>query len=288
MNTRAIETAFSRIGARLEFCAIPAELRRVRRLPPGLRLSRELRNQLQRARLAFSLEATDVDTGTFQLSYPAEAALQCAVRDVQPAAAALILQVSMEPCARSFLCANDCGRWAVRELDSGQAVQQASQALLPRAVRDALVTLPRRTRADAYRRQGPLFFLPQPDAFVDPRFVLCDEPLHAGERVAHVVEDLTEVGGAAMHVCHDPALRLSTASYKRLLRRRPELALRTWLCERVSSMLMVRGRIVHPDYPTIKLRCWHAVCTTDDTSYTCYFRRGRALGRNTAGLLVAH
>lgn len=167
--------------------------------------------------------------------------------------------------ANKFLCGFDERHWFVAAVPDGSAstVVTAMEALKPFVVRNAEAR--RRIRARhrlrrrnaAFIRQGEWFFLPAPDARIDPKLVLRNEPLRRGGGKAHMVEELVRSGGETVYVSRYAPNGITTAAYAQL---HPRLHQQfRWQVMRRNAMVLVRGRVRHPDHATLRLHCWHEV-----------------------------
>jgi hypothetical protein len=167
-----------------------------------------------------------------------------------------------------FLCGHDERHWfvaAVPEVDSAKDIGQAKEALKPASVRTAQAVRHlgagerNRRRNAAFVRQGEWFFLPAPDAVVDERMVLRNEPLQRGGGKPHIAQELHRSGGEEVYVARGHPQPVTEARYRALLNRHPSLRKLAWTKMRRNTQVLVRGRISHPDHKTVVLRGWHRV-----------------------------
>lgn len=172
-----------------------------------------------------------------------------------------------------FLCGHDEREWFVAAVPGGaSSVVQAKEALKPAAIRARQTQLKVRTRLRnrrknaAFRRQGEWFFVPasgwNSDA-IDAKLVLYNEPLRRGAGKPHLVEQLFRVAGELVYVCPQHPNGVSEATYRNLLRRKPNAARWGWQVLRRNPRVYAKGRIRHPDHATITLPDWHRVVQTD-------------------------
>ena len=166
-----------------------------------------------------------------------------------------------------FLCGHDERDWfvaAVPEKAPVSSVATAKQALKPEAVvaaeeRVGVKPAKRQKRKNAARkRQGEWFFIPAPNAKIDEKLILKNEPLQRGRGKPPLAEELIRTGGELVYVGIGTGQNgMSEASYKALSsddRKRRVLRAMTR-----NPKVYVRGSIRHSDHKTIHLDCWHLV-----------------------------
>ena len=171
-----------------------------------------------------------------------------------------------------FLCGHDERAWfaaAVPEAQEPDTVQAAKDALKPEEVWDAIRAhdLPRdqwnlRWTA-AFVRQGEWFFLPRPSMQVDPKEVLCNEPIQRGGGRAHWCENLYRTGGVEVFVSAAFPNGLTAQQYWML--DRAQRGNQRWESRVRDAEVYVRGLIRHPDHATLKLPDWHRVVMNTET-----------------------
>ncbi len=192
------------------------------------------------------------------------------VTDVRPRERHLLLQVDHRDSTegrQKFLCGHDERHWfvaAVPEAARASNVRTAMQALKPNAVNDAEARVGlkardgRRRKNRAFVRQGEWFFIPRPDANIDPRLILRNEPLSRGAgSKPHWVDELVRHGGETVYVSRQHPTGLTGDKYRDWMRRNPDQARRErFQVMRRNPKLLVRGKVRHPDHKTIRLNGW--------------------------------
>jgi hypothetical protein len=183
--------------------------------------------------------------------------------DVQPADRHLLLLVREDQTKHKFLCGHDERAWFVAAVpgQSASTVRTAKLALKPRDVHFEEVRrgVPDRKRFKrrnaASVRQGEWFFVPAPDAIIDPKWVLRDEPLVRGGGKPHRAELCHRQGGETVYVSPRRARPLTDRQFEKLSPR--ERAGFTVM--RRNPAVFVRGHVRHADHKTIYLPGWHRV-----------------------------
>jgi hypothetical protein len=199
------------------------------------------------------------------------------VLDVQPKDRHLLLLV-LEPEARpgggtrynkaKFLCGHDERHWfvaAIPEAAPVGTVDQAKEALKPTGVRQAanqagLDVSERNTRRnEVFVRQGEWFFIPAPEAKVDEKLVIRNEPLSRGRgSKPHTAEFCFRSKGITVYVSPEYPQGTSYEVYQRVIKEEPSKAKR--FQQRVrDAEVYVKGTIRHADHKTIFLDIWHRV-----------------------------
>jgi hypothetical protein len=200
------------------------------------------------------------------------------VLDVQPRDRHLLLMVR-QPNGRpglpdfkeKLLCGHDERHWFVAGVpQQASTVVTAKEALKPNAVRDrergkkGKRKKRLRRKTDEFIRQGEWFFIPAPDVRVDEKLILRKEPIQRGGGKPHVCEERYRDGGTTVYVCRQHPNGLTTAQYRRLLKKHPDAAEWNWHVMRRNPVAYVRGRITHPDHATIRLDGWHRVAMSTE------------------------
>jgi hypothetical protein len=72
-------------------------------------------------------------------------------------------------------------------------------------------------------------------------------------------EQLYRDGGTTVYVCHRYPNGLTVDQYRKLLKKSPEAAKWNWRTMRRDPVVLVRGKVWHPDHATIRLDGWHRV-----------------------------
>jgi len=213
----------------------------------------------------------------FELRVPTHLsnALEVTIVQSEPQQRHLLLfvrQAGDKPQLDRFLCGHDEREWFIAAVPGGaSSVHQAMDALQPATVRQALashkVSTNKRYRRKnrAFRRQGEWFFIPEPMLVVDPKLVLCNEPLRRGAGKPHMVEQLFRTGGETVYVSSRHPNGLLPTEYKRLLKNQPEAAHWGWRMMRRNMGVYARGAVSHADHATITLPFWHRVLMNTET-----------------------
>jgi hypothetical protein len=247
-----------------------ALLRQFHRIGAKLRLEQPLRPS----------DAYDVDIVAgrrqgdeiFRLRGDAEAEVEFLVVDVDPADRHLLLLVKQQRRdggvdKHRYLCGHDERAWFVAAVPGTgiTSVVQAKAALKPAEARQAQRRAKvRRKNLDrrhnrGFVRQGEWFFIPAPEAAIDERLVLRNEPLRRGSGKPHMVEFVHRDGGEVVYVCSRYPRGVSEARYRSLLRLHPALRGTGWQVLRRNPQVHCKGRVRHPDHATLRLRDWHRV-----------------------------
>jgi hypothetical protein len=170
-----------------------------------------------------------------------------------------------------FLCGHDEKHWFVAPVSSTAAtVASAKAALRPRVVDEELerkqVKSNKRNKRknEAYVRQGEWFFIPRPNAFVDEKFVLKNEPIRRGSGKPHLCQFLTRNGGEGVYVCYKHPNGLNQKEYDAALQNDPSLKKMHWTRMVRNARVMVKGTVTHSDHKTISLPCWHEVLVNNE------------------------
>lgn len=197
------------------------------------------------------------------------------VLDLQPRDRHLLLMVRRPPLQPGrkaandkFLCGHDERHWFVAGIPEGASastVASAKQSLQPDVVRQLERATPsRRVRRGGrktanFLRQGEWFFIPAPEAAVNEKLALRNEPLSRGRGKPHRCELLYRWGGVTVYVCSRYPSGIEESERRELLLRNPEAAQWRWRVMRRNPVVYVRGRVTHPDHATIRLDGWHRV-----------------------------
>jgi len=166
-----------------------------------------------------------------------------------------------------LLCGHDERHWFVAGVpEYASTVVTAKEALKPDAVRareqgtKGKWRKRLRRKTDVFIRQGEWFFIPAPDVQVNKSLILTHEPIQRGRgSKPHRCEELYRDGGTSVFVCRKHPNGLTVDEHRKLLKARPEAAKRGWRAMRRDPMVLVRGKIAHPDHATIRLDVWHRV-----------------------------
>ncbi|MGH7134077.1 MAG: hypothetical protein ACREJO_19305 [Phycisphaerales bacterium] len=168
-----------------------------------------------------------------------------------------------------FLCGHDERHWFVAAVPDVQGigdVRRAMEALKPEAVRRGQARegvrwderLRRKTAA--YVRQGEWFFLPRPEFDAGSLYVHRDEPLSRGlGSKPHRVDECVRTGGQTVYVSPMAPRGLEVDAYRKLLASSERARKHKWEVRRRDAMVLVRGRVRHPDHATVRLGFWHEV-----------------------------
>lgn len=192
--------------------------------------------------------------------------------DVQPKDRHLLLMIKY-PSARQgvdqkekFLCGHDERHWFVAPVAPNvTSVRQAKESLRPAVVQRELerkkVKAKKRNKRknEAYVRQGEWFFVPRPNAVVDPKFIFKNEPIRRGNGKPHVCQFLSSKGGDGVYVCYKFPNGLTQVEYDDALKNDSSLKKMHWRRMVRDARVVVKGTVTHPDHKTICLSCWHEV-----------------------------
>jgi hypothetical protein len=250
MDTRYVERAFFRMGARVKF----GEIMRTRWNAQG---QRDLALDVQRDHKGefFLVRRAPLD--------PPE----LVVLDVEAHDRHLVLMSRKRGEKHRFLLGHDERHWFVAGIPESAPVtrvRDAMQALKPREVLRREVYLPTdelQLRHNSARvRQGEWFFVPARRVAVREFLILRNEPLvRSRGGKPHVCEELYRSGGATMYV-HGRKV-LTEAEYTALA---PKQRHAQWRVMRRNPKVYVRGRVRHADHATIVLDGWHEVFTNTE------------------------
>jgi len=201
--------------------------------------------------------------------------------DVQPEDRHLVLMVKYASGRQGvdnkdkFLCGHDERHWFVAPVGPAvPSVAKAKESLRPSIVQQELerkgVKSKKRNkrRNEAYVRQGEWFFIPRPDAKVDPKLILKNEPLRRGAGKPHICEMLYREGGTSVMVSALRPNGVTDSEYTQLVHQDPNVAKRyRWTRMVRDPRVLVKGYVRHPDHSTITLGGWHqVVVNTERTS----------------------
>jgi hypothetical protein len=250
MDTKLLNSKFSRIGARLKGADRPTR-----------------RNRMAGV---ISLDVqTDRNGEFFEITAQPGTDAEIAVLDVQPDDHHLLLLVREGKDKHKFLCGHDERHWFVAGIPETApvgTVRQAKEALKPADVLSAQnrvgLRAKRRNRRKnaAFVRQGEWFFLPAGEMPVDEKLVLRHEPLTRGNRAKpHWAEFCYRTGGETVYVCSRYPSGVTGAQYKGILAGSPKAKGWRWQTMRRNPSVYVRGTIRHADHQTIVLHGWHRV-----------------------------
>ncbi len=242
-----LERHFARMGARIQ-------VRELGRPRPGAGPSAD----------SFQIDIQKDGRGElFALQVGADAP-EVQALDVQPADRHLLLLVREGDVKHKFLCGHDERAWFVAAVPgiSASTVRTAKLALKPREVRAAeerrgVSTRERfQCRNAASVRQGEWFFVPDPGAFIDAKWVRHNEPLVRGAgSKPHVAELCHRQGGETVYVSPRRPRPLTERQYAKLsAKERAGYAMM-----RRTPAVFVRGHVRHADHKTIYLPVWHRV-----------------------------
>lgn len=254
MNAQIIERQFARIGARARIGFGAAG----------------------RARDGVSIDISHDRRGEFfNISVDERREAELIVTDAVPRQRHLVLMSADAQGKHKFLCGHDERHWfvaAVPEDRSASTVATAMEALKPHIVqreqsrRGVKPRLRNRRRNPAFIRQGEWFFmLLQPWVRVNESVVLYNEPLRRGAGKPHMVEELVRQGGEPVYVSTQHPNGITPREYERLISRQPQLRSLHWVVQRRNPMVIVRGRVRHPDHKTIVLDEWRLVVQNTET-----------------------
>ena len=195
------------------------------------------------------------------------------VLDVQPRDRHLLLMVrhpserlGLPDVKEKLLCGHDERHWFVAGVPQrASTVVTAKEALKPEAVlvrergKKGKRQKRLRRKTDVFIRQGEWFFIPAPDVQVNEKLILSHEPISRGGGKPHMCEQLYRDGGTTVYVCGQHPNGLTTDAYRKLLKQNPDAARWGWRTMTRNPVVVVRGRITHPDHATIRLDGWHRV-----------------------------
>lgn len=201
------------------------------------------------------------------------------VLDVQPRDRHLLLMVRRanqrphQPDIKDkLLCGHDERHWFVAGVpEQASTVVTAKEALKPELVRDreqgtkGKRSKRLRRKTDVFIRQGEWFFIPAPDVQVDQNLILSNEPIRRGGGKPHMCEQLYRDGGTTVYVCDQHPNGLTSAQYRKLLKRNPDAAKWNWQIMSRNPVAFVRGKVTHPDHATVRLDGWHQVVGNTET-----------------------
>lgn len=189
--------------------------------------------------------------------------------DVKPGMRHLLLLADRPDAPKDrFLCGHDERHWFVAAVPGERGisgVRAAMEALKPESVREAQARLGLRESAQlrrknrAFIRQGEWFFVPAPNAVIDPDVVLSNEPITRGRGKPHMVEHLARVGGELVYVSRRMPNGITPDEYRALITRDPKARRLAWRTMVRNAVVYANGRVRHPDHATIHLNGWHRV-----------------------------
>jgi hypothetical protein len=178
------------------------------------------------------------------------------VLDVQPDDRHLLLMTRTGPkrTKARFLAGHDERHWFVASIPEKtpvSTVKDAKKALKPDKVKEKPV--------DKTRRQGEWFFIPRPDAIIDEKLILHNEPLTRGRgSKPHRCQELYRMGGTGVYVSRKYPNGLAENEYDKLdsdVRKNAG----PWRHMVRNPQVFVRGHIKHSDHKTLNLSGWHEV-----------------------------
>lgn len=250
----ALERAFTRMGARVEFGQLTGGNRFSGRI-----VSEDLALDVRRDRLG----------EYFLISRAPAETTELVVLDVQAADRHLLLLSRDGSEKHRFLLGHDERHWFVAgipETTPVSRVRDAKQALKPDLVQSSECGLRakyRDRRINAARvRQGEWFFIPAPGLRVEKLVILRNEPIARGGGKPHVCEELYRFGGDTVYVSRGAPNGLTDAHYRALSD--GERSRWNWRVMRRNSKVYVRGRVRHPDHQTVVLDGWHEVLSNTE------------------------
>ena len=256
MDTTQIKTKFKRLGAR-------AKIRPFLRSPPRSATGRMV------------IDIGHDQHGEF-FDIRADQDADVEVLDVQPRDRHLLLMVRRpnqrphQPDIKDkLLCGHDERHWFVAGVPQrASTVVTAKEALKPDAVRSreqGKRGKRLRRRTDVFIRQGEWFFIPAPDVQVNEKLILSNEPIRRGGSKPHICEQLYRDGGTTVYVCDQHPNGLTTGQYRKLLNQNPSAAKWGWRTMKRNPVVVVRGKVTHPDHATIRLNGWHRVAMNTES-----------------------
>ena len=262
MDTEILQRHFARMGAKIDVSVITPS------------------NHRQRSFLGIRDYVLDVDETrdnerfTLTINKAAQNSLQFQTVDIRPAQRHLLLMVKQEGADKNkFLCGHDERHWFVAPVAGGSTnVREAMEALKPAQVvhSQRLHNVKRKNwhkrRNAGFIRQGEWFFIPRPE-FRLPRHpvILRYEPLRRAGGKAHIVEEVFRIGGERVYVSNRYPNGVTERQYRRLVRRKPNLAQLRWVIMRRNPQVFGRGKVRHPDHKTVVLPFWHEVAMSGET-----------------------
>ena len=197
--------------------------------------------------------------------------IEVSVLDVQPKDRHLLLMARFQNGDKAkWLTGHDERDWFVAAIPENRpvsSVQTAKQALKPKAVVDAESKVGvkpgkrQKRRNNARIRQGEWFFISAPDAPVNEKLILKNEPLRRGAGKPHMAEYLVRTGGTTVYAGPGHPNGVSEATYK-MLEPTKRALLRPM---RRDARVYVKGTIRHSDHKTIHLDGWHLVEMNTET-----------------------
>ncbi|MBK8167743.1 MAG: hypothetical protein IPK64_17490 [bacterium] len=263
IDARTIARAFDEVGSRVVF--IQPRVFRWQTAPPPVRL--------------------DIDSDRKGEYYVIRADLSqdndLVVLDRRPNRRHLVLMLTDRgltgpaiPPAR-FLCGHDERHWFVASLPEEArvtTVTQAMEALKPELVRQAQERVGlrpderNRRRNAGFVRQGEWFFVPDP-GFDNARLpVHRREPLRRGRGKPHVVDELVRTGGEIVYFNSRFRDGLTERRLRELRARDPRAGQGPWQVGTRNPVVLVRGRVRHPDHRTVVLAGWHRVLPNTESA----------------------
>jgi hypothetical protein len=180
---------------------------------------------------------------------------------------------------RRFLCGHDERHWfvaAVPESERVSTVKQAVEALKPEPVKNEQERIGIKTKdlnkrkTAGYVRQGEWFFIPRPDVTVQEYLIHENEPLRRGRGKPHTAQFLYRSGGETVYVCRQYPNGLTENEYGELIRNTPGAKKFAWRTMTRNAMVLVKGRISHPDHATIVLDIWHQVVPNTESKAAAF------------------
>ena len=165
---------------------------------------------------------------------------------------------------RTALVRRRCTHQASTVVTAKEALKPAAVQNLERGKRGKRAKRLRR-KTDVFIRQGEWFFIPAPDVQVNENLILSNEPIRRGRGKPHMCEELYRDGGTTVYVCGRYPNGLTMDPYRKLLKRNPDAAKWNWQTMARNPIVVVRGKITHPDHATIRLDGWHRVLLNTET-----------------------
>jgi len=200
--------------------------------------------------------------------------------DVQPKDRHLVLMVKYASERQGvdnkdkFLCGHDERHWFVAPIGPAvPSVAKAKESLRPAVVQQELerkgVKSKKRNKRknEAYIRQGEWFFIPRPDAVVNPKLILKNEPLRRGAGKPHICQMLYREGGTPVMVSSGHPNGITDSEYTKLVKKDPNITKQRWTRMVRDPRVLVKGSVRHSDHSTVTFGVWHqVVVNTERTS----------------------
>lgn len=266
MNVDSLVRHFSRIGATLEVQESPT----VRGRNGGSLFSLDIQETRRREFYLLELAKPAIQTIDFQ------------VLNTRQDLRHLVLMARNEAGVfangndtEKYLCGHDEKHWFVATVAAEvRDVRSAMDSLKPRQALQAqhragvkAKDIHKRHNA-GFVRQGEWFFIPEPR--YNPSFT---SDIKRNQRLSrgagskpHIVEEMVEGRGELVYVNWRTGQQMNEFRYKKALASGKLGDPKQWNAQRLTTSVMVRGTVKHPDHRTITLHGWHRVAMNTEAN----------------------